>query len=494
MTYISKFTGQQINGAVANIVQDVILPPYLFAVEGEEFRINLSNLTNKVNADTNWLLSGVGAHMSGQLLDATPDTTDSGATITCAQYSLNGELIGTATAEYVVTPANRQGNLSVLVVGDSTIAGNGVVDEIESLVTADADFDVTWIGTQGTTNLHEGRSGWTITKFYSDPESPFYDVSGFAAGYSAYCDTNGTPDVVIIKLGINDFWSYQQDIDITPKIATALSELQELIVGILAKNANTLIGIDLIGGPSGQDNVGGDYGLHASWRIRRNFQMWNRVLIASNLGDNVSILHGNLGINIANYTNGLHPNATGYAEIGAVYYAWLKHVASLLLAPQYSGWHDSYYSAATLPTSQTFGTQDGDIVTQTFKSGGFHGIGLLYATATKGQYRLRGRIQVLDDALTQLSFGVFLWDSGTAVSYDIPVDDQGTLTNFLGNLNYYNLNLPGLGDWLTFDTTIDLGAAPDFTHLSLHISGYYSAAGAGPYVAIDLTNTSIDLV
>jgi len=473
-------------------------PIKFYAVTNKQFQLNLANLTGDIDAiGANWEITGLGSGsklLKNKVIHATPLISDTDNNIIINQYTLNGVLKNSVSGVYHCVDSAQAGTLAVLVIGDSTIAGNNVVDSIEASSVADGVLTLSWIGTKGTANKHEGIGGWTIDTFYTDATSPFYNAAGFTAGYDSYCMTNGVPNVVIIKLGINDFWSYETDTACQVKINTTLVKLQGMITGIFAKNPETFIGIDLVGGPSNQDKIGNDYGLKRAWRVRRNFQMWNATLLNTSFNSKVTILSGNIAIDIVNYTNGLHPNSTGYVEIANHYYAWLKYVAYTIANASipYIGWVDSTYNWATLHSTQTYGDQVGDIITQDYSGTSFNGIGLVYTASEKRRYKITIRLARLEGCTAQHGYGILLWNGATAVTYNLPPGSEGGLTSFLGNFNYKSSGFVADGTYHTVTFTVDLSLAPDFTKISIHSYGYIAQEVVGtPVNAVDLSLCSV---
>jgi len=406
------------------------------------------------------------------------------------QYSNKGNLSRSCNMTYMVATATKPVTAKVLVIGDSTVAGGQIVDQVIVKDTADATMAITWIGTVDAGNgLHEGRSGMTIDWFYANASSPFYNVAGFAAGYAAYCVTNGTPDVVIVRLGINDFYNKASDALMNTALTTAVTQLQGMIAGFKAANPVTLIGLDLVSGPSSQDHVGVDYSLLPAWRVKRNFQIYNKKLVDTDFGENVKVLPSNLGMKSPDdFTNGVHPDAGGYVNIGNAYYAFLKNYPKDIVNCAYLGWHNSKYNNTVLPATQTYGAIDGNIITQVFTDSEFNGIGVRFAANGNRIYTLNYRCLQID--ATNSSVGLLLWNGTAAVTYDIPVDKCGQLTTFLGNLNYIGKTQTN-DVWYEYSFDVDLTDAGTFDSISLHVNSYKAAATTGLWAKVDLDGCSI---
>lgn len=96
------------------------------------------------------------------------------------------------------------GTAKLLMIGDSLMTGGATyfASKINSTLES---ASVTYLGTQGTTVKHEGRSGWSYGTFITTG-SPFYKNGSLDV--PAYFSDNSidTPDFVYIRLGINDIF------------------------------------------------------------------------------------------------------------------------------------------------------------------------------------------------------------------------------------------------------------------------------------------------
>lgn len=118
----------------------------------------------------------------------------------------------------VMTLVARNKNLkdmTVLVLGDSTVKPGTVTQEMQSLFKADGSR-LTLLGSLGSgNNLHEGRSGWRSydyceLKEREDISNPFYK-DGF--DFTHYMNSQGYKkvDAVVIQLGINDIKRFSRE-------------------------------------------------------------------------------------------------------------------------------------------------------------------------------------------------------------------------------------------------------------------------------------------
>ena len=148
-------------------------------------------------------------------------------------------------------------NRKVLVIGDSTINQEYMIDHIASFFGSDV-MDVTFIGTRQTTagNKHEGRSGWTMQNYIestslSGVANPFSNggTFDFPNYLSANSQTMASNDWVFIQLGINDLYATalqdgsQTESVINDRINAMKVRLETMVNSIKSHNANIRVGI-----------------------------------------------------------------------------------------------------------------------------------------------------------------------------------------------------------------------------------------------------------
>lgn len=217
---------------------------------------------------------------------------------------------------------------------------------------------------------HEGYGGWTAKRFathfavtartgeYAKRGSPFLYKTGTESpklDFAAYCrDVNEGrfPDVVSIFLGPNDIFSFDDE-TIDPGIDDILKHLDQLVTTIRVASPSTRIAVLLPVPPAAsQDAFGSNYASgQTRWQYRRNqHRLVERMLehYASNSPDPTAVRRVHLvpthvgldcvhnyptesvpanaatDIKITRQSNGVHPAASGYHQIGDTLFAWLK--------------------------------------------------------------------------------------------------------------------------------------------------------------------------
>lgn len=220
------------------------------------------------------------------------------------------------------------GNISVLLIGDSTTA-NGI-SYIKAGVDAVTAQTITYIGTKGTTIKHEGIPGATWLTMVSSG-SPFY--KGGAVDVASYFTDNSlaTPDYVVIRLGVNDML-HQSQYDPLTSLPVTMARAKQLIDGFLAYDASLkiIIALPTICENSGTGwNTSYDESVYIQDRyIDYIHQLWDayidefdagvydaRVLVSA---EEAVFLDRNDGYSktAGVHDNGVHPDESGYNQIG----------------------------------------------------------------------------------------------------------------------------------------------------------------------------------
>tara|TARA_R110001592_G_scaffold287035_1_gene555691 strand:+ start:138 stop:3440 length:3303 start_codon:yes stop_codon:yes gene_type:complete len=206
----------------------------------------------------------------------------------------------------------------------------------------------------GTLTKASGVGDATVTFSASEALSgnPFWIGGG--VDFGQYLTNNGfaAPDVVFIGLGINDCFGQTSDTAASDTADVAFAKLDALIASIKTADAGTKVGIMIPSPPSSdQDSFGANYTTgQTRWRFKRNILIWARQLIAKYSGQEASriyIVPSNVALDTVNnmnrasaapvnsrsaitvqrQNNGVHPESTGYQQIGDALWAFLKFYA-----------------------------------------------------------------------------------------------------------------------------------------------------------------------
>jgi len=284
------------------------------------------------------------------------DAGDHGFTLTVKDSA--GRKLATASSTLHVIPADAGAGRSVrlLIVGDSLTHATAYPNEIARLLSQPGNPQWTMLGTHkpkqaGEGVAHEGYGGWTWQRFAShyepnpdgtyrkrsspfvylnDAGEPHLDVSRYVKE-----ECGGVPpDYVIVMLGINDCFSAPPDDPegIDARIDTMFEQAETLLKSIRQAAPDAEIGICLTTPPNSRQAA-----FEANYKDRYSRWGWKRIqhrLVQRQIehfGNEQAkkrfIIPTELNLDpVDGYpdNNGVHPNTSGYRQIGVSIYAWLK--------------------------------------------------------------------------------------------------------------------------------------------------------------------------
>jgi len=248
--------------------------------------------------------------------------------------------------------------LRLLILGDSLTHGAIYPNEIARLLATPGNPAFTMLGTHKPAGAspgvaHEGYGGWKwsdfLTKFDPKPDgvtagplarkttSPFifptqsgkaqFDLPRY---FRDHCD-NQPPDIVTFLLGINDCFSAKPDAP-DAKITEVLAHAEKLIAAFQKAAPNAILAIGLTTPPnSRQEAFVANYQTnYTRWGWKRiQHRLVQRMLkqFSNRESEHIHLVPTQLNLDpIDGYptNNGVHPNATGYNQIGASFYSWMK--------------------------------------------------------------------------------------------------------------------------------------------------------------------------
>ena len=271
-----------------------------------------------------------------------------------------GKVLERAQTTLRIAPRNAGSGreLKLLIVGDSLTAATAYPNEIARLLSTEGNPKWTMLSDNKPKNAapgvaHEGYGGWTWDAFLTryDPlpgrtpdgkrrSSPFVfagkdgkpalDIPRYL---KEVCD-NQSPDVVTFLLGINDCFHTKADdpkaVDAT--IDATLDNAEKLIAAFHAASPKTVFAVGLTTPPnSREEGFEANYkGAYHRWGWKRiQHRLVQRMLerMGNRQGEGIDLVPTELNLDpVDGYpvNNGVHPNGTGYAQIGTSFYAWLK--------------------------------------------------------------------------------------------------------------------------------------------------------------------------
>ena len=348
------------------------LPPVIYTVPGIEANIYFDNVSLCVNPK-NYVFD-VTCNRGKQQVERwtyMPSEKDVGQ-FTLRLDVLDGanRVVASDTTMIKVSPQKAGAGVpaSILIMGDSLTAATIYPTQVHENCQAEGNPALTMVGSVARGPVrHEGYGGWTAHRFatYHLPNgsartgkratsgSPFLykkEDGTFALDYGRYCqDMNGgkAPDYVTILLGCNDTFS-ASDETIEERIATMLEHYDTLVAMIHKLNPKTKIGVLLLAPPAGtQDAFGANYRSgQTRWQYKRNqFRVVERLTeqYGKREKEGIYIVPANANLDcLRNYpsrnaapnaratvkelrlSNGVHPGAAGYKQLGDTIYCWLK--------------------------------------------------------------------------------------------------------------------------------------------------------------------------
>ena len=242
-----------------------------------------------------------------------------------------------------------------LAIGDSLTQPGSITQQVLDNLTADSStYSVTFIGTQGSgSNKHEGRSGQTVSWFYTNASSPFVFSGSF--NFAQYLSTNSltmsSGDSVFIELGINDIASLSSDSAVTSLAATMITQLNAMITNMQSAVSGLNVWICTVPQCASSDAFGDDYlsGINRD-RYNANCGLLRELFYEAfegRSGSNVRLcplhlvldtennypttteaLNARNATTIARQSNAVHPAASGYSQLGDLYYCCLMSLES----------------------------------------------------------------------------------------------------------------------------------------------------------------------
>ena len=349
------------------------LPPEIFAVVGVETNIFFDNVVLTLNT-TNYAFDVTcpKGKQQAERWTWTPTEADVGDVPLQLEVRDDQNRVvsrGNTTIKVSATKSDKNKPLSLLLVGDSLTHASVYSQHLLDLAGKPGQRALTLIGSHGVEptlglNRHEGYGGWTAQRFathfaetarqgdYAKRGSPFLykQADGTVKlDFPHYCqDVNEGrfPDAMTIFLGPNDIFSYQDE-TIAGGIQEMLSHYDKLIEMVTTASPATRIGVMLPVPPAAsQDAFGSNYASgQTRWQYKRNQHFLVSAMIkryGSQQSESVQLIptHVNLDavhnyptetvspnahaeLKVVRQSNGVHPSAPGYRQIGDTVFAWL---------------------------------------------------------------------------------------------------------------------------------------------------------------------------
>lgn len=361
---VKRETGRREGTATAGL--RLTLPSDFYAVSGHEVGLYFDNIVlTETPEDYRFDVRCEIGQTEARRWVTRPTAADVGPhSLSIDVRDADGRTLGTALTTLHVVPANagEESEVCMLIVGDSLTHATAYPNELAQLLTEPGNPKWSMLGTHRPRNAsegvrHEGYGGWTwqrfVTKYEPNPDgthrkrsSPFVFLD--SAGkprldlpqYFAKSTDGKRPDVVFFLLGINDCFSADPDelSSIDARIDTMLTHADTLLTAFRKAAPQTDLAICVTTPPNARES-----GFEANYKGRYHRWGWKRIQhrLVERLqkhfvtrprqsdpeAGRTYLVPTHLNLDpIDGYpqNNGVHPNATGYRQIGTSLYCWLK--------------------------------------------------------------------------------------------------------------------------------------------------------------------------
>ncbi len=363
LTAISGLACSTVAAATAPL--QLTLPPACYAVPGVPFSLYFDNVVlTETPENSRFAVTCDVGQTEARRWTVTPADRDVGRhTLAVVVKNRDGTVLGKAQTILQIVPrdAGAGRSLRLLIVGDSLTNATHYPNEIARLLSAPGNPRWTMLGTHKTASaapgvVHEGYGGWTWKSFLSlyspDAEktaagplarkrtSPFIYAGADGkpsldlARYLREECANQPPAVATFLLGINDCFAANPDdpAAIEKSIGAALDNAEQLLKAFRAASPKTAFAIGLTTPPNARES-----GFEANYKGKYHRWGWKRIQhrlvqrMLSQFGgresQGIHLVPTELNLDpVDGYpdNNGVHPNPTGYQQIGATFYAWIK--------------------------------------------------------------------------------------------------------------------------------------------------------------------------
>ena len=352
----------------------LVLPPVLHAVEGLETNIYFDNVVLTPNPrDFVFDVTCSRGQQQAERWTYVPGPNEAGdcefrLDLRDAENAIIAH--GRTTLRVVARDAGAGRPVSMLIVGDSLTHASVYPQHLVGLCEKPGNPSLNLVGSfiprsEWPKIRHEGYGGWTAQRFtthytgtarqghHSKRGSPFLYVDAKGnkrLDFSRYCqefNAGKPPHVVAIFLGCNDTFA-ATDETIEPVTNTMFKHYDALVAAVHGYSKDTWIAAMLPAPPAAtQDAFGANYRCgQTRWQYKRNqHRLMERMLerYANREKEHLYVvpIHVNLDcshnypsgpqpwnaradIQTDRLSNGVHPAASGYRQIGDSLYAWLK--------------------------------------------------------------------------------------------------------------------------------------------------------------------------
>lgn len=331
-------------------IDKVALPDVIYVSAGEPIVIRFLNITG-YNALEDMAVK-VETGGKGKVYTDRWEYTPEKAETFFLSFTVNdkeGNLINESTHTIEVKEPSDRDEMTVLVIGDSTVQAGRETEKMLALAKED-NFNLKLLGTlsqewlKDQNNRHEGRGGWKAVTYVekSGTENtgainPFYNPETETFDFAYYMQNQGytSVDCVFLQLGINDVFGAATDKALNSStFAKKYFENMDIIIeNIHSYDPDIQIVWNLIlPGSVEQEKFEAAYDEQTADRYKRNTYLTNLEIVKHVAGmSNVFIAPTNAVLNTvenmaAAGSGAVHPGEKGYAEIGQLMYSFLRAI------------------------------------------------------------------------------------------------------------------------------------------------------------------------
>lgn len=341
------------------------LPKKVYALVGYELNIYFDNITENSSL-YKWDVTCTKGMQLERGYRITPVAADVGTYTLTIRASISENIYKEVSTTLVVTAATvgSGDTTTVIILGDSTTNNGTVIEKLNANFSSDV-MNLLMLGTRGTSpNLHEGRSGWKLSDYFTKEyidytdgrghvENPFYNPTSQTFDASYYFTNSGVsvPDFFVVNMGVNDVFSPANDVALATAINQFINYIDAIITSLRTVSQTVKICICCTIPPNhSQDAFGKAYKCEQTRnRYKHNNTMLVERLIEGYDGRELEEIylipiHTNLDtvynmgmeslpVNARNTdvtyqspisNGGVHPVASGYWQIADVYTAFIK--------------------------------------------------------------------------------------------------------------------------------------------------------------------------
>ncbi len=329
------------------------VPPTIDALVGQPLEIYFDNLIRGHGPDHAWSVCAPTGVQTAHRWSMSAESAGSVPLHIVVWDGGRSSPLGVAFAQVRVHPTDAGAGQGpkVLFLGDSTTASGEYIADLQERMSADV-MSVQPVGTlPPAKRIHEGRSGWRIATYHSQPK---FEIAGASAAnpflfddqfdFGRYLTEHDVPkpDAFVVALGTNDVYAIDHDDVLAARIDQMLVQLDDIIASVLAAEPDMAVAIGLTIVPcSTESGFVASYGVARRARVKRNIVQWAQAAIdhyRSRPGIDLIALNARidpmLGYPTApgpagkvRHTNALHPSDVGYGQMAATIHAWLKGAA-----------------------------------------------------------------------------------------------------------------------------------------------------------------------